>query len=81
MPLASLHGLQTAPAPKAENALKKIFILLRAQTGHDFSLYKPEHHPRRIERRMAVHQIETLDEYVSICSKHRRKWKRSFAIC
>ena len=50
--------------PKAENALKKIFILLRAQTGHDFSQYKPSTISRRIERRMAVHQIKTLDGYV-----------------
>jgi two-component system, chemotaxis family, CheB/CheR fusion protein len=53
-----------APAPKTENALKKIFILLRAQTGHDFSQYKPSTIQRRIERRMAVHQIENLDGYV-----------------
>jgi two-component system CheB/CheR fusion protein len=49
---------------KTENALKKIFILLRAQTGHDFSQYKPSTINRRIERRMAVHQIETIDSYV-----------------
>jgi len=54
----------TAPAPKAENALKKIFILLRAQTSHDFSQYKPSTTHRRIERRMAVNQIETMDGYV-----------------
>ena len=54
----------TAPTPKTENALKKIFILLRAQTGHDFSQYKPSTIHRRIERRMAVHQIETMDGYV-----------------
>ena len=59
------RSLETAPAtPKAENALKKIFILLRSQAGHDFSLYKPATIRRRIERRMAVHQIETLDGYV-----------------
>ena len=52
------------PAPKAENELKKIFILLRAQTGHDFSQYKPSTIHRRIERRMAVHQIKTMDGYV-----------------
>ena len=56
------HG--TVPAPKVENALKKIFILLRAQTGHDFSQYKPSTIHRRIERRMAVHQIEGIDGYV-----------------
>ena len=50
--------------PKTEDALKKIFILLRAQTGHDFSLYKHNTVRRRIERRMAVHQITYLNDYV-----------------
>lgn len=54
----------SAPPQKAESALKKIFVLLRAQTGHDFSMYKPSTIHRRIERRMAVHQIEALNEYV-----------------
>ena len=52
------------PTPKAENALKKIFVLLRAQTGHDFSQYKPSTIGRRIERRMAVHQIDSMETYV-----------------
>jgi two-component system CheB/CheR fusion protein len=54
----------TSPSTKTENALRKIFILLRAQTGHDFSQYKPSTVHRRIDRRMAVHQIELVDEYV-----------------
>jgi two-component system CheB/CheR fusion protein len=54
----------SVPTPTAQNALKKIFILLRAQTGHDFSQYKPSTIHRRIERRMAVHQVETMDGYV-----------------
>ena len=54
----------TIPAPKVENAMKKIFILLRAQTGHDFSEYKPSTIHRRIERRMAVHQVEAIDSYL-----------------
>jgi len=54
----------SAPLPKAENAFKKIFIMLRAKTGHDFSQYKPSTIHRRIERRMAVHQIETVYAYV-----------------
>jgi two-component system CheB/CheR fusion protein len=59
---------ETAPSvlpPKGENALKRIFILLRAQTGHDFSHYKPNTVNRRIERRMAVQQIETLEAYAN----------------
>ena len=47
-----------------ENVLKKIFILLRTQTGHDFSQYKPSTICRRIERRMAVHQILSTDDYL-----------------
>ncbi len=52
------------PAPKAGDAMKKVFILLRVQTGHDFSQYKQTTINRRVERRMAVHQIERLNEYV-----------------
>jgi len=54
----------TVPTPKVESALKKIFVLLRSQVGQDFSGYKPSTIHRRIERRMAVHQIETMDGYV-----------------
>ncbi len=44
--------------------LEKIFVLLRRQTGHDFSQYKRKTILRRIERRMAVEQIETIASYV-----------------
>ena len=54
----------TEPVPLAENGLRKIFRLLRAQTSHDFSQYKLNTINRRIERRMAVHQIASLGEYV-----------------
>ena len=60
----SLPRSAITSAPKKENALKKLFVLLRNQTGHDFSQYKPSTIHRRIERRMAVHHIETFDGYV-----------------
>jgi two-component system CheB/CheR fusion protein len=66
----------TAPPPKAESALKKIFILLRDQTGHDFSQYKPSTINRRISRRLAVNQIATFDDYGL-----PPRWKHSFATC
>lgn len=47
-----------------ESALKKIFILLRAQTGHDFSQYKTSTIYRRVERRMVVHKITAINKYV-----------------
>jgi two-component system CheB/CheR fusion protein len=57
-------GPVLAQIPTTENALKKIFVLLRAQTKHDFSHYKLGTVNRRLERRMAVHKIEKLDDYV-----------------
>jgi two-component system CheB/CheR fusion protein len=59
-----LHGLESALEPTNENSLKKIFIILRDQTGNDFSQYKPSTIYRRIERRMAVTRNETMDGYV-----------------
>ena len=60
----SLPRLHNASLPRADTALKKTFVLLRAQTGHDFSRYKLSTVQRRIERRMAVQQIEALEGYV-----------------
>jgi len=58
------RDVSTLPSPQLASAMKKIFTVLREQTGHDFSLYKPSTVHRRIERRMAVHQIERIDGYV-----------------
>ncbi len=49
---------------KYKSNLDKIIILLREQTGHDFSLYKKNTLFRRIERRKGVHQIEKINTYV-----------------
>ena len=45
-------------------ALQKVFELLRTRTHHDFSHYKKKTIFRRIERRMHIHQIDTLSVYV-----------------
>ena len=45
-------------------ALQKVFVLLRARTGNDFSCYKQSTINRRIERRMSVHQFDSLPRYV-----------------
>ena len=46
------------------DALDKIVVLLRAQSGHDFSSYKKSTIYRRIERRMGLHQLASLADYV-----------------
>jgi two-component system, chemotaxis family, CheB/CheR fusion protein len=46
-------------------ALTQIFAMLRKQTGVDFTHYKPSTVMRRITRRMLLHRIETLEQYVA----------------
>ncbi|MDR3414488.1 MAG: chemotaxis protein CheB [Formivibrio sp.] len=46
------------------SAFDKICILLRNRTGHDFSLYKKSTVYRRIERRMTIHQLDHISNYV-----------------
>ncbi len=59
-----------APLPENESLLQKIYVLLRAQTGHDFSSYKPSTITRRIERRMAVQQIANMGGYVKFLQQN-----------
>jgi two-component system, chemotaxis family, CheB/CheR fusion protein len=51
-------------AEKDQSELEKIVSLLRAQTSHDFSLYKKSTLYRRIELRMGLHQLATIADYV-----------------
>lgn len=55
------------------SSLEKIFVLIRARTGHDFSHYKPGTIDRRIERRMAVNQLQSLDEYLEMLQRTPRE--------
>jgi two-component system CheB/CheR fusion protein len=62
---AFIHPLKIIKElPLNENNMNKIFILLRHHTGHDFSLYKASTIARRIERRMLVQKIDSIDSYV-----------------
>ena len=53
-----------------DTSLRRILSLVRAKTGRDFSGYKPTSITRRIERRMAVDQIETVDSYIRFLQEH-----------
>lgn len=55
------------------SSLQKIFVLIRARTGHDFSHYKPGTIDRRIERRIAVNQVQSLDEYLEMLQRTPRE--------
>lgn len=61
-------GISTPTTPitarMVSSALQQIIIILRERSGNDFSLYKKNTIHRRIERRMNLHQLETIDSYV-----------------
>lgn len=58
--LSAKHGTEPVPESKP---LQRIFRLLKQRTRHDFSLYKTSTLHRRLQRRMAIHDITTLELY------------------
>ncbi|AFM24720.1 chemotaxis protein CheB [Desulfomonile tiedjei] len=52
------------PTGEDGNIVQKILILVRARTHHDFTHYKKNTIIRRIERRMAVHQLLKKQDYL-----------------
>ena len=53
-----------SPQPAIAGGIAHILMQLRTVTGHDFSQYKKSTITRRIERRMAQHNIEDAEVYV-----------------
>ncbi len=67
------RGGDVAAAPKTQSAIEKICVLLRNSTGHDFSLYKRSTVHRRIQRRMGLHQIESIALYVKYLQENSQE--------
>ncbi len=64
-----LGRVPSARLSAADDTLRKICVVLRTQTGHDFSQYKENTLLRRIERRMALNQIEQSNDYLRYLQK------------
>jgi two-component system CheB/CheR fusion protein len=63
------------PVAAEKSALAKIFSMLRTKSKIDFTFYKPPTITRRIERRMNINQVSTLDEYVNFLTEHPAEQK------
>jgi two-component system CheB/CheR fusion protein len=50
--------------------LQKLYHLIRVRLGHDFSLYKQKTLLRRIDRRIKITLVPTLDDYIDYLQKH-----------
>jgi two-component system CheB/CheR fusion protein len=76
--IAYVRGLQLEPAaeppehatPTSDEDYHRIFILLRNRCRHDFSGYKRTTTRRRIERRMNVHHVHEVAEYLRFLQDH-----------
>lgn len=79
-PLLARPSREAAEAAegKPAHALQKIFLLIRAQTGHDFSHYKRNTVFRRIERRMNSHQIKEFTLYVRYLQENPQEVEHLF---
>src|SRR5206468_1586606 len=53
-------------AAPSEKHLEKLFALLRAATGVDFQRYKRPTIQRRLQRRMVLHKLTSVDQYLKL---------------
>ena len=69
--LADSEPLQVVKElPEADDALATIFALLRTTTGVDFTLYKSTTIDRRMQRRMLLYKLESLEDYAQYLQQH-----------
>ncbi|MEJ2406956.1 MAG: chemotaxis protein CheB, partial [Candidatus Thiodiazotropha sp.] len=61
-----LHKRSMEELPGPDGHLNKVFLLLRTRTGHDFTFYKHTTIKRRIKRRMLVHKLDRLSDYIRL---------------
>ncbi|MEG4532010.1 chemotaxis protein CheB [Microcoleus sp. D2_18a_D3] len=58
-----LHLRKVEESPEEGDALASIFALLKSTTGVDFSHYKPTTIARRIQRRIVLYKLDSLEDY------------------
>ncbi len=76
---AVVQRMPATPAPEpseahsatmVEQSMDRILRLLQIATRHDFSFYKMSTVQRRIERRMAIHMLSSLEEYAQFLERN-----------
>jgi len=53
--------------------LTELFLLLRKSTGIDFTYYKMTTLQRRIHRRMVLHKLESITDYIDYLQAHKKE--------
>jgi two-component system, chemotaxis family, CheB/CheR fusion protein len=61
--------------PQEQDGIDKLLLMIRMNFGNDLTYYKTRTIERRIERRMALHKIEKLKDYVKFAHGNKAELK------
>ncbi len=73
-----LRSTEADPAKRIAENLGRIFHLVKRKTSHDFSTYKTNTMIRRIERRMYINNIATVEDYVTFLEQSAEECQALF---
>jgi two-component system CheB/CheR fusion protein len=62
-----------APLLRDEESIRRVFAIVRAATGIDFSFYKPTTVGRRLLRRLVLRKVESLSDYIKLLESDPRE--------
>ena len=62
--------LEEEKGPAGADPIREVLALLRIRSGHDFSNYKRPTIGRRISRRVQVHELADVNEYIDYLRRH-----------
>jgi len=71
-----LTGAYTPPTPGADRQLLALLEQVRVRSGIDFGRYRQPTIRRRLQRRMADTNQETIEEYTSYLRRHPEEYER-----
>ena len=57
----------------ARDGLARILLLIRSTYGHDLGYYKPATIERRLDRRMALHKIDAVEDYARLVQSNAQE--------
>ena len=64
------EALEEEKAPAGADPIREVLAMLRIRSGHDFSNYKRPTIGRRISRRVQVHDLADVNEYIDYLRRH-----------
>lgn len=73
-----IRGKAAASIPADGTAIEKILRILSNRTGTDFSNYKPATIRRRLEKRLSMLNLSSLEDYLKLVEKNSREVDEMF---